>query len=33
VISQNPAGGGFAKPGDKVAIVVGKLAAGAPPAG
>jgi membrane peptidoglycan carboxypeptidase len=33
VISQNPAAGGFAKPGDKVTIVVGKLGAGAPPAG
>lgn len=28
VISQNPAGGGFAKPGDKVTITVGKLGGG-----
>lgn len=32
VIAQNPAGGGFAKPGDKVTITVGKLGgAGNPP--
>ena len=31
VIAQNPAGGGFAKPGDKVTIMVGKLGAGTAP--